>query len=74
MSNKVNVEIISASPKDTDFIAWIVAQGMHMDSVPPFLKKHGARDDTLYSCTKRYIPVFRHALPQDVTLNMMHPF
>ena len=49
MSNKVNVEIISARPEDTDFIAWIVAQGMHMDGVPPFLKKHGARDDTLYS-------------------------
>ncbi len=46
MSNKVNVEIISARPEDADFIAWIVAQGMHMDGVPPFLKKHGARDDT----------------------------
>ena len=45
----MNVEIISARPEDTDFIAWIVAQGMHMDSVPPFLKKLGARDDTLYS-------------------------
>ena len=45
----MNVEIISARPEDTDFIAWIVAQGMHMDGVPPFLKKHGARDNTLYS-------------------------
>ncbi|MBR1558447.1 MAG: hypothetical protein IJ647_11985 [Prevotella sp.] len=45
----MEVEIISARPEDTDFIAWIVAQGMHMDSVPPFLKKLGARDDTLYS-------------------------
>ena len=49
MGNIENVEIISARPEDTDFIAWIVAQGMHMDSVPPFLKKLGARDDTLYS-------------------------
>ena len=39
----MNVEIISARPEDADFIAWIVAQGMHMDGVPPFLKKHGAR-------------------------------
>ena len=45
----MNVEIISARPEDTDFIAWIVAQGMHMDGVPSFFKKHGARDDTLYS-------------------------
>ena len=43
MSNKENVKIISARPEDADFIAWIVAQGMHMDGVPPFLKKHGAR-------------------------------
>ena len=49
MSYKVNVEIISARPEDTDFIAWIVAQGMHLDSVPAFLKKLGTRDDTLYS-------------------------
>ena len=42
-------EIISARPEDTDFIAWIVAQGMHLDSVPAFLKKLGTRDDTLYS-------------------------
>ena len=49
MGNIENVEIISARPEDTDFIAWIVAQGMHMDSVPPFLKRLGARDDTLYS-------------------------
>ena len=49
MSNMENVEIISASPEDADFISWIVAQGMHLDGVPPFLKKHGARDDTLYS-------------------------
>ena len=49
MSNKANIEIISARPEDTDFIAWIVAQGMHLDGVPPFLKKLGARDDTLYS-------------------------
>ncbi|UKK47133.1 GNAT family N-acetyltransferase [Prevotella sp. E9-3] len=45
----MKVEIISARPEDTDFIAWIVAQGMHMDGVPSFLKKHGARNDTLYS-------------------------
>ena len=38
MSNKINVEIISARPEDADFIAWIVAQGMHMDGVPSFLK------------------------------------
>ena len=38
MSNKENVEIISARPEDADFIAWIVAQGMHMDGVPSFLK------------------------------------
>jgi GNAT superfamily N-acetyltransferase len=49
MSNNVNVEIIPASPEDTEFIAWIVAQGMHMDGVPPFLKGLGARDNTLYS-------------------------
>ena len=46
MSNKENVKIISARPEDADFIAWIVAQGMHMDGVP---KKHGARENTLYS-------------------------
>ena len=34
MSNKENVKIISARPEDADFIAWIVAQGMHMDGVP----------------------------------------
>ena len=44
-----NLEIVSARPEDTEFIAWIVAQGMHMDSVPSFLKRLGARDDTLYS-------------------------
>jgi hypothetical protein len=49
MSNKENVKIISARPEDADFIAWIVAQGMHMDGVPSFLKKHGARENTLYS-------------------------
>ena len=37
----MNVEIISARPEDTDSIAWIVAQGMHLDSVPQFLKKLG---------------------------------
>ena len=41
--------IITARPEDAEFIAWIVAQGMHMDGVPSFLKKHGARDNTLYS-------------------------
>ena len=30
----MKVEIISAMPEDTDFIAWIVAQGMHMNGVP----------------------------------------
>ena len=45
----MKVEIISARPEDTDFIAWIVAQRMHMDCVPTFLKGLGARDDTLYS-------------------------
>ncbi len=49
MSNIENVEIISARLEDADFISWIVAQGMHLDSVPSFLKKHGARDNTLYS-------------------------
>lgn len=44
-----NLEIVSARPEDAEFIAWIVAQGMHMDDVPPFLKTVGARDDTLYS-------------------------
>ena len=47
--NMENLEIVSAWPEDTDFIAWIVAQGMHMDDVPSFLKTVGARDDTLYS-------------------------
>ena len=46
-----NIRIVSASPEDADFIAWIVAQGMHMDDVPPFLEGIGARDDTLYSWT-----------------------
>ena len=45
----MKVEIISAKPEDTDFIAWIVTQGMHLDSVPTFLKKLSACDDTLYS-------------------------
>ena len=45
----MKVEIISARPENTEFIAWIVAQGMHMDGVPSFLKNLGARDDTLYS-------------------------
>ena len=49
MSNKENVKIISPRPEDADFIAWIVAQGMHMDGVPSFLKKYGARENTLYS-------------------------
>ena len=49
MGNIENVEIISARPEDADFIAWIVAQGMHLNSVPTFLNKLGARDDTLYS-------------------------
>ena len=44
-----NLKIVSARPEDADFIAWIVAQGMHMDDVPSFLKTIGARDDTLYS-------------------------
>ncbi len=44
-----NVVVISAKPEDAEFIAWIVAQGMHMNDVPSFLKKHGAREDTLYS-------------------------
>lgn len=43
------VEIVSARPEDADFIAWIVAQGLHMDDIPSFLKNHGAREDTLYS-------------------------
>ena len=33
----MKVEIISARPEDTGFIAWIVAHGMHLDSVPLFL-------------------------------------
>ncbi len=44
-----NVEIVSAKPEDADFIAWIVAQGMHMDHVPSFLKAACSRNDTLYS-------------------------
>ena len=44
-----NMKIVSARPEDADFIAWIVAQGMHMESVPPFLKPMAERDDTLYS-------------------------
>ena len=47
MDLKDKIEVVSAKPEDADFIAWIVAQGMHMDSVPPFLKKHGARVGTL---------------------------
>ena len=46
-----NIKIVSAKREDADFIAWIVAQGMHMDDVPPFLEGIGARDDTLYSWT-----------------------
>lgn len=44
-----NIEIVSAGPEDAHLIAWIVAQGMHMDDVPSFLNTVGARDDTLYS-------------------------
>ena len=44
-----NLEIVSARSEDAEFIAWIVAQGMHMDDVPSFLKIVGARDGTLYS-------------------------
>ena len=47
--NIANVKIVSAKPEDADFIAWIVAQGMHMESVPPFLKPMAERDNTLYS-------------------------
>ena len=47
--DKEKLIIVSAKPEDADFIAWIVAQGMHMDDVPSFLKTVGARDDTLYS-------------------------
>ncbi|MBO5592379.1 MAG: GNAT family N-acetyltransferase [Prevotella sp.] len=47
--DKEKLKIVSARPEDADFIAWIVAQGMHMDDVPSFLKTVGARDDTLYS-------------------------
>ena len=50
-----NIEIIAAKPEDNDFIAWIVAQGMHMDSVPSFLKKHGARNDTF--CRKMALSI-----------------
>ena len=42
-----NLEIVSARSEDAEFIAWIVAQGTHMDNVPSFLKSVGARDDTL---------------------------
>ena len=44
-----NVDIVSARPEDAGHIAWIVAQGMHMNEVPPFLKPMAERDDTLYS-------------------------
>jgi len=44
-----NVEIVSAEPAYAAFIAWIVAQGMHLADVPSFLKTIGTRDDTLYS-------------------------
>ena len=37
-----NLEIVSARPEEAEFIAWIVAQGMHMDDVPSFLKTVGA--------------------------------
>ena len=47
--------IITARPEDAEFIAWIVAQGMHMDGVPPFLKGLGARDDTL--CRKMSLTI-----------------
>lgn len=46
-----NVEIVSAKPKDADNIAWIVAQGMHMDDVPSFLKPMAEGENTLYSWT-----------------------
>lgn len=44
-----DMKIVSAGPEDAEFIAWIVAQGMHLDEVPSFLKAVCARDDTLYS-------------------------
>ena len=44
-----HIEIVSAMPEDADFIAWVVAQGMHMDNVPPFLKPMTTRENTLYS-------------------------
>ena len=44
-----NVKIVSAKPEDSDCIAWIVAQGMHMDEVPSFLKPMAEGDNTLYS-------------------------
>ena len=44
-----HAEIVSARPEDAEFIAWIVAQGMHMDDVPSFLKFVSLRDNTLYS-------------------------
>lgn len=43
------IEIVSATPEYAEFIAWVVAQGMHMDNVPSFLKPMTMRDDTLYS-------------------------
>lgn len=53
MKNKTlmtsSTRIVQATPEDAEFIAWIVAQGMHMEGVPSFLKSVGARDNTLYS-------------------------
>lgn len=43
------IEIVSATRNDAAFIAWIVAQGMHMDDVPSFLRPMTEREDTLYS-------------------------
>lgn len=52
------LKIVSARPENADFIAWIVAQGMHIDDVPSFLKTVGARDNTLYSW--RHTRILRH--------------
>lgn len=42
-------EILSATATDAPFIAWIVAQGMHMPDVPPYLLPMCEQENTLYS-------------------------
>ncbi len=45
----IDKRIVSATAADAPFIAWIVAQGQHMDATPDFFVDMCRRKDTLYS-------------------------